>query len=355
MTDYWFTYTQEKYKEETEWARRILKITSEKKQFSYEHCKMQLAGTHDKKTRIVLRRTNSRDSEYMGFRYTINLIMGFVVEKAYEPRPEKITVRNKMYDAWAINFDVKEFDDSEFLRPITGVKIWVEAGQGNIEASEIYKKYQEILKEWPETKFFEAEVERNFDILPVIYQPRIDAWENFLREVHVFPISEKDFEVTLIFNDEKLRAHSIFDFFYRILRMILHKRIKDVETFCMHLEQPHFRFPGIYSGDSTIFDDDIHGHKKEDYPDGIPKIPVKYFFQSENHPVVFINTSNHAMAEGDNNHDFWKWEYTPWTDNIPIVKGKMSRDEIDRSFEIIKSDFWRKIFPRKKRDGCETK
>lgn len=353
MTNYWFTYTQEKYNEETEWARRYLKTTTREKQFSYERCRLELVGTKDKKTRVVVRRTNSRYSKYMKFKYTINLIMGFVVEKAYEPREEKITVKDKTYDAWVINFDIKEYKDSEFIRPITKVKIWIEQEKGDIKTSEIYKKYQEIIKEYPVTRFFEADVEKNQEFLPVIYQPRIDAWKNFLREVHVHLLSEKDFEITLVFNDEKLRAHGIFDFFYRIVRVILHKRIKDVETFCMHFEEPHFKFPGIYSGDHTLFEDNIHEHKEEDHPQGIPPVPIDYFFQSENHPVVFINTSNHSMAEKDNNHDFWKWEYTPWTDGIPIIKGNMSREEIDKSFEIIKSDFWRKIFPRKDSTRCD--
>ena len=27
--------------------------------------------------------------------------------------------------------------------------------------------------------------------------------------------------------------------------------------------------------------------------------------------MVFVNTSNHAMAEHDANHELWKWEYVP--------------------------------------------
>ncbi len=81
-----------------------------------------------------------------------------------------------------------------------------------------------------------------------------------------------------------------------------------------------FRFPGIYSDKNTIFEDDIHGHKSVDYQNGVPKISVKYYYQSKNHPIVFVNTSNHTLAKGDNNHDFWKWEYIPWVKEVPIKK-----------------------------------
>jgi len=364
--EYCFTYTQEEYKEKFRWARHILKVSEEQKQWNYRHCKVQLVGTTDKNTRIVLRRENSKKSETMGFRYTVNLMMGFVVKKAHEPRSEKITVKEKTIDALVINFDVQEFENPKsLLRPITNVKIWTEKGDVDIKESKIYKLYEDIIQERQVTKYFESKVEKNLDILPVIYQPRIDAWENFLREVHVHPLSEKDsntdFEVTLIFNDEILRAHAPLDIIYRVLRAIIHKRIKDVETFCMHLEvDGHFKFPGIYSDKeiesvrikNTIFEDDIHEHKPKDYPDGVPKVSIKYYFQSDNHPIIFINTSNHAISEGDNNHDFWKWEYTPWTKGIPIVKDTFSRQEIDESFEIIKSKRWRKLFSKEKSTKC---
>ncbi|MCV0430647.1 hypothetical protein [Nitrosopumilus sp.] len=353
MTDYWFSYTQEEYVEKLQWLRRILKVKDKEKQFSYRHCTVQTVRTLDNKTRVILRRTNSKYSSYMEFTYTVNLMMGFVVDKTYEPTTEKITVKEKTYDAWVINFDVVEFKDSEFLRPITGVKIWMRKGTGDIKSSEIYKLYLDIQKPRPITKFFESDVPKNSDVLPVIYQPRIDAWKNFLREVHVHPLSDKDFEVTLVFNDEILRAHGPLDAIYRGLRVLIHKRIQDVETFCMHFDEPHFKFPGIYSDGKTIFEDDIHGHKTEDHPDGVPHVPIKYYFQSENHPVVFVNTSNHAMAQGDNNHDFWKWEYIPWTQNIPIIKKGLSREQVDDSFRIIKSKFWRRVFGIKDNTPCD--
>ena len=55
-------------------------------------------------------------------------------------------------------------------------------------------------------------LEENNSMIPVIYQPRVDTWENFLREVHVYENPENNsFEITLAFQDEDLRKHRIVD------------------------------------------------------------------------------------------------------------------------------------------------
>jgi hypothetical protein len=51
------------------------------------------------------------------------------------------------------------------------------------------------------------------------------------------------------------------------------------------------------------------------------------------HPIIFINTSNHAMSEHDTNHRLWKWEYIAWQKDGPIEFGERSREEIDNSFK----------------------
>ena len=352
MTKFWFTYTQEEYKE-NRWVRVLTRETEKPKEWTYKDCKVQLVGTKNNKTRVILRRMNSKYSKTRKFEYKVNLMMGFVADKAYEPKEEKIIYKKQTIDAWAIKFDVEELENPKSLiRPITNVKIWIRK-EDDPTQTEIKKLFEEINKQTPVTKYFESDVEKNSDILPVIYQPRIDAWRNFLREIHVHPLSIKDYEVTLIFNDEVLRAHGPLDIFYRALRIIIHKRILDVETFCMHFADGHFKFPGIYSDKNTIFADDIHGHKPEKYPNGIPDTPIKYYFDTDNHPIVFINTSNHAMGEGDNNHDFWKWEYTPWTERMAVDIGNKSREEIDDSFRIIKSKHLRKLFFSKKEPKCK--
>ena len=128
--------------------------------------------------------------------------------------------------------------------------------------------------------------------------------------------------MTLIFQDETLRKHGILNGIYRYIRLLKYKRTMDIETFSFKDDQ--FYFGDIYSGDSNLFEDTIHNEMD---------VPAKYYFQDTNHPVIFVNTSNHALAPHDNNHDLWKWEYVPWSGTIPIKSGTKSRAEIERSFE----------------------
>ena len=64
-------------------------------------------------------------------------------------------------------------------------------------------------------------------------------------------------------------------------------------------------------------------------------IAVKYYFQNKNHPVIFVNTSNHAIAPHDNNHDLWKFEYVPWSKKSPVKLGTSTRKEVENSFKRI--------------------
>ncbi|OQB21954.1 MAG: hypothetical protein BWY13_01101 [Euryarchaeota archaeon ADurb.Bin190] len=47
---------------------------------------------------------------------------------------------------------------------------------------------------------------------------------------------------------------------------------------------------------------------------------------------MFINTSNHAMAEHDANRDLWKWEYLPGVMDSPVSLGSKSREKIDKEY-----------------------
>ena len=160
--------------------------------------------------------------------------------------------------------------------------------------------------------------------MPVVYQPKIDAWENFLREIHVNKEEGDDgsFQMTLAFQDEILRKHRILDKIYRIVRRVKYKRTIDIESFSFKDNQ--FFFGDIYSGESNLFEDTVHNETV---------IAAKYYFQDKNHPVIFVNTSNHALAPHDNNHDMWKWEYIPWSNKIPIKSGSKTREQVDKSFQ----------------------
>jgi hypothetical protein len=67
-----------------------------------------------------------------------------------------------------------------------------------------------------------------------------------------------------------------FQFFYRLFRIAFYRRTKDIETFYIDPISESFRFPGIYSGDDTLFDDSTHHDKVED---GITNRKIKYYFQ----------------------------------------------------------------------------
>ena len=215
------------------------------------------------------------------------------------------------------------------------------------------------------------------DVVPVIYQPAIDSLKNFLREVHCVKLvkpdssvddSSVDVEVSLLFNNEELRRHKYLNEIYSKIRLILYGRTQDVETFKIHLTKNkddksqmgltddnmmteednaqsgnkeinknnkrnsnnYFIFEGIYSGEEFDIEyDTIHLDKPPPPP---PNRDIEYYFLDHYHPIVFINTANHAMSEHDNNHDIWKWEYIPWVKKAPIKLGLKSRKDIELRF-----------------------
>ena len=133
----------------------------------------------------------------------------------------------------------------------------------------------------------------NDKIIPVIYQPAIDSWKNFVREIHCYRVNNDELEVTILFNNEHLREHAILNPVYEWLRSLFYGRIIDIETFRIILAEKvpeNFEFKGIYSLDNNVEEDEIHGDK----PNSFGKVPmdkIKYYFASTYHPIVFINTS----------------------------------------------------------------
>ncbi|MCH9659126.1 hypothetical protein K0U27_10665 [archaeon] len=305
-----FSYVQEAYDEVKESKRYYLSWKNKEKEWSYADCKVQVIGMNDDKARIIVRRKKSGYSSFMKSNFEVNLMMGFVASNV-----RRVTTDGKD----TISFDVEQSKDKRY-RELKDVKIWSD------NEHETEDKYNEILQKRGSdsgSKIIESDhLERSNSVVPVIYQPKVDAWENFLREIHVHQKDDSSFEMTLIFQDETLRKHGILNGIYRYIRLLKYKRTMDIETFSFKDNQ--FYFGDIYSGDSNLFEDTIHNEMD---------IPAKYYFQDTNHPVIFVNTSNHALAPHDNNHDLWKWEYVPWSGTIPIKSGTKSRDEIERSFE----------------------
>lgn len=303
-----FSYVQEVYGEVKKSGRYYLSWKNIEKTWNYADCKVKVIGMADNKARIIVRRKKSGHSKFMESDFEVNLMMGFVMSNM-----RKYTADCKDI----IVFDLEQSNDRQH-RKLKDVKIWSD----NVHETE--KLYNAILQERgndSNTKIIESDhLERNNSLVPVIYQPKIDAWENFLREIHVHKKDDGSFEMSLVFQDEILRKHGILDGIYRYIRLLKYKRTMDIETFSFKDNQ--FFFENIYSGKSNLFEDTIHNEMD---------IPAKYYFQDTNHPVIFVNTSNHALAPHDNNHDLWKWEYVPWSDTIPIKLGTKTRDEVEKS------------------------
>jgi|SRR5215217_292067 hypothetical protein len=246
-----------------------------------------------------------------------------------------------------------------------------------IQSSKTYSLYKtlkerfEFPSQLPHDNIFRSEIKSSntASIIPVIYQPAVDSLKNFLREVYCVETKNSDglcdVQVSLLFNNEELRKFALgglLDYAYKEFRRQKYGRIFDIESFKIHLskqavadienhrsngsmkereeegeeegnsnnndytyddEECYFIFQGIYSDKHDLKYDTIHGDKE------LTHRPIKYYFNNRKHPIVFINTSNHAMAEYDNNRQIWKWEYVPWVRKAPIKFGKKSRKELD--------------------------
>lgn len=306
---FFFSYRQEVYDEVRQSKRYYLAWRDQEKIWSYKNCFITIIGMNDDKVRVVVRRKETGHSKFIESDFEINLMMGFVATNVRKNTEDNRTI---------LEFDVEQSNDNVH-RDLKEVKIWSEY---EYEIDDLYNTIIQEIGNSSDTRIIESNFAERYDVfIPVIYQPRIDAWKNFLREIHVH--KDKDsFQITLVFQDEMLRKHGILDNIYRYIRLIKYKRIVDIETFSFR--DSNLFFKDIYSGQSNLFEDTIHNQMT---------IPAKYYFQDNNHPVIFVNTSNHALAPHDNNHDLWKWEYVPWSKKTPIKMGTKTRQEIEEYYQ----------------------
>ena len=307
-----FEYDQEIYDEVKNSKRYFLSWRNQEKTWRYRDCTVKVIGMENNRVRIIIRRKKTGDSRFMNSDFDLNLMLGFVALKV-EKKEDK-NHRNILF------FEIEQSNDKHH-RDLKNVKIWSEYEH---ETEDLYNAILQQKNNPPNSNIIEADyLERNNSLVPVIYQPRVDAWKNFLREIHVYKRENDDrYQVTLVFQDEILRKHGILDGIYRYIRLLKYKRTVDIESFTY--KDNWLFFEDIYSGDSNLFEDTIHNQKE---------IRVKYYFQDNNHPVIFVNTSNHALAPHDNNHDLWKWEYVPWSNKIPIKLGNKTREEADKEYQ----------------------
>lgn len=188
------------------------------------------------------------------------------------------------------------------------------------------------------TNKFNLDVDPHHECCPVVYQPAVDGMKNFIREIHCSKKHETDgtkvVEVTLVFNNEELRKHKILNKIYENVRLVKYGRLRDIESFVILADTEDdyangLNFTNIYSGDNNLEEDTIHGDAKAD----LPPHRVKYYASDYKHPIIFINTSNHAMAEHDTNPDLWKWEYVPWVEDRPFKSNEKSREDVDAGYK----------------------
>jgi len=340
--DMWFSHRENKYdvkQGKFNWTDKI-------EIWDWDHCNIGLAKSLENKLIVVVRSKTNKNSKYMGNKpVELRYMLGFELNKVSDPRSE-------IYIAWENRESHERAGPEErwVVQLNDNYWIWEWAKEDiDIGSSSISRFYQLIKEEISNPSIysdnrFDVELKSPTDtIIPVIYQPAVDSLDNFVREVHCAQSKKADgsfeVEVTIIFNNEDLRKHAyggIANTLYESFRRLRHGRTLDIESFKIlvrkDLDNNKFIFEKIYSDDYQLEHDSIHGDKTPPSP---PEHGIKYYFIDHNHPVVFINTSNHAMAEHDTNHQIWKWEYVPWMDNAPVKHGTMTRKEIEKQFKPI--------------------
>jgi hypothetical protein len=359
----WFSHREKIFRIEEgriEW-------TKEKKIWNWDHCTISLVktpqsqeGSFQKKIRVVVRSNANRNhtSVKLNRPMTLRFMLGFDVSKVHEihsegPHPgeqeENAEEWSDPRERWSLQLDENYW-----------IWDWKEEGI-DVTSTSVYKIREEIcrllsdpdqassrpvfhlkprsLNDKMVLDYLKSSNNENKRIItPLIYQPAVDGLKNFLREIHCsqkdLDESRSEVEVTLIFNNEELRNNSLLDLPYRLIRHVLYNRSTDVETFKIRIDRmdPNkncFIFENIYSSDNGLNQDSIHG---DPLHHGEVLHPISYYFVDDNHPVVFVNTSNHAMAEHDANHMLWKWEYVPGVPDSPLFLGTKSRKEIDAEY-----------------------
>ena len=316
--------------------------TGKKEIWDSDNCTVGLARTlKDGKFLAVVRSSQTKYSRFMGKEIRLRYMLGFEIKgKPSVPKTESYVARE-------INPKRREGPKNRWVLRLDDVHwIWEWEQEGtDITTSTTYKLYQEITDEFERhskkaDNIFNVGVDRQDDrVIPVIYQPSVDSLKNFVREVHCAkgptrPDGSYEVEVSILYNNERLRQHGILNSIYEPFRRLVHGRVMDLESSKILVKDDpatnRFTFEGIYSNNHEMNSDSIHGDKP---PPAAPEHPIKYYFMNHRHPVVFVNTSNHAMAEHDANHRIWKLEYVPWLEDAPVKLGEKSRDQIDRRFK----------------------
>ena len=364
---FWFSHRINRYDiRETGLSRKVV-WTDQMIVVDWDNCSLNVVGKLENgKTRIVLRSKTHRNSHYMGNKpIELNYMLGIdvsnisdVYEELYHvsnirnnlPEEAKVPRKRRVFkldqDYWIWDWVESDNDANEDKDQTTEERSSnsIEEIRGHLTnemASDSYRIQRDLFDVRIEESQLNLEILAKSKIIPVVYQPSIDSLHNFVREVHCSEIEPNILEVSLLFENEQLRRHRLVNQIYEKFRLFFYGRKIDVESFKIKLKVEDtkkkgklFEFANIYSSDHGIEEDTIH-----DTPDP-PEVKVKYYFSNYDYPILFVNTSNHAMAEHDNNHKLWKWEYVPFINEVPVKFGTNSRKNIDSKF----SPFFRKLF-----------
>jgi hypothetical protein len=227
-----------------------------------DNCTVSFARTLNDKRLIVVRSNQTIFSSFIGKEVMLRYMLGFEIsEKPSEPQTEIYTARNNIPDRkeGPKNRWVFQLDDKHWIWE------WAQTGV-DISSSTIYSLYFEIVNELDHLKnpsnIFDVQLDvQDERLIPVIYHPSVDALKNFLREIHFAkgPIKQDgsyEMEVSLLFNNGRLRQHGILNSFYTILRRLIYRRVMDLDSFKILVDNDpvsdRFTFEGIYSNGSEM-------------------------------------------------------------------------------------------------------
>ena len=114
-----FSYTQEKYDEVKEPLRYYLNWTNIKGNFKYKDCVITVIGMGDERKRIIVRRKIYGESKFLGSKYEVHLMLGFITSKV-----EKKEECNKN----VLSFKLVQSEDI-MHRDLCDVQIWGDTEQ----------------------------------------------------------------------------------------------------------------------------------------------------------------------------------------------------------------------------------
>lgn len=339
FSNIWFSFTGSIRKDLKPWHWKNCRISFEKN--SNDTIRFMVKRTKniflENNTKLRWDKKKSNTNPKLN-RYNLHYVIHFDVKVSLLPNlVQDEIIEEQLYGKKAIG----EKRDCWVLNLGSQHKIWLWKDD-NDKAKNIMTKILESIKlksievrgsnqHFRAIGFEKKQITLSGSIQPVIYHPardlRGERIRNYIQEIHLAPSVNNDkILVTIVYNDERLRENAWLDWTYRIFRKFRHGRTFDVESFSIVLEDglpTKFDFADIYSKNDKLENDSTHYNKCA--------INIDHFFSNQRRrPIIFINTSNHAMAGIDANDNKWKIEYRIWEKECPIYFGANTRCEIEQ-------------------------